>query len=115
MYISSITNSCTFWYLNTLCLARPARDLYTGQLMLYTKTLNSISLHSRCYDQFADHNKCVWCHKWLFKMSSEGTDYGSVGLGDLHEGDRAGFHISDDGVLEFMVNGENQLNFLTYP
>ena len=35
-------------------------------------------------------------------------DYGYVDLYDLHEGDRIGLRLSQDGVLEFFVNGESQ-------
>ena len=34
--------------------------------------------------------------------------YGSVDLRDLREGDRVGLRISEDGALEFTVNGEGQ-------
>jgi hypothetical protein len=36
------------------------------------------------------------------------SDYGYVDLYDLREGDCVGLHLSQDGVLEFTVNGESQ-------
>ena len=36
------------------------------------------------------------------------SDYGYVDLEDLREGDCVGLHLSEDGVLEFTVNGESQ-------
>ena len=41
-------------------------------------------------------------------MSRKFIEYGHIGLGDLREGDRAGLRISEDGVLEFTINGESQ-------
>ena len=36
------------------------------------------------------------------------SDYGYVDLEDLREGDCVGLHLSENGVLEFTVNGESQ-------
>ena len=38
----------------------------------------------------------------------EQTNYGYVNLKDLCEGDCVGLHLSQDGVLEYFVNGESQ-------
>ena len=40
--------------------------------------------------------------------NGEWSTYGHVDLRDLREGDRVGLLISEDGVLEFTVNGESQ-------
>ena len=56
-------------------------------------------------------NYCIWADQQLFNniiTPRERTDYGNIDLRDLCEGDRLGLHLSEDGVLEFTVNGENQ-------
>ena len=56
-------------------------------------------------------NHCVWSGQWLhynLATRNELSEYGSVNLDDLREGDRVGLRLSEDGVLEFTVNGENQ-------
>ena len=40
--------------------------------------------------------------------NGERSLHGQIDLRDLREGDRVGLHLSEDGVLEFTVNGENQ-------
>ena len=57
----------------------------------------------------ADH--CVWVNQRLCNnlvTPREVSDYGYVNLNDLREGDCVGLHLSQDGVLEFFVNGESQ-------
>ena len=54
---------------------------------------------------------CVWAGQRLFNnlvTSGENPDYGYVNLHDLREGDCVGLRLSQDGVLEFTVNGESQ-------
>ena len=59
-----------------------------------------------------DHR--VWCSWYGQKLLNnlvtpyEVSDYGNVDLDDLSEGDRVGLCLSENGVLEFFVNGENQ-------
>ena len=57
----------------------------------------------------ADH--CVWDDQRLFNnlvTPKEESGYGYVNLNDLREGDCVGLCLSQDGVLEFFVNGESQ-------
>ena len=68
------------------------------------------SVYRLRYDEFG-HDKysfIEWSHQSLFNMSRVPRGYGYVSLDDLREGDRAGFRISDNGVLEFTVNGKSQ-------
>ena len=56
---------------------------------------------------------CTWYGKYHYLLNNLATptqcrDYGYVDLYDLHEGDRIGLRLSQDGVLEFFVNGESQ-------
>ena len=54
---------------------------------------------------------CVWTDRRLinkFVTPGESSDYGYVDLDDLREGDCVGLRLSQDGVLEFTVNGESQ-------
>ena len=54
---------------------------------------------------------CVWTDQRLFNnlvTPGERSDYGYVDLDDLCEGDCVGLCLSQDGVLEFTVNGESQ-------
>ena len=56
-------------------------------------------------------NHCVWIDTELYNnivTPSEKSEYGYVDLNDLHEGDYVGLRLSQDGVLEFFVNGESQ-------
>ena len=56
-------------------------------------------------------NHCIWADQQLFNnfiTHKERMDYGNVDLRDLREGDHLGLCISEDGVLEFTVNGESQ-------
>ena len=56
-------------------------------------------------------NHCVWSGQELYNnlvTPREVSDYGSVNLKDLGEGDHVGLLLSQDGVLEFTVNGESQ-------
>ena len=53
----------------------------------------------------------VWTDHRLFNnivTPSEVSEYGYVNLDDLREGDCVGLRLSQDGVLEFFVNGESQ-------
>ena len=50
----------------------------------------------------------VWADQRLFNNPGEWSDYGYVHLYDLREGDCVGLRLSQDGVLEFTVNGESQ-------
>ena len=55
--------------------------------------------------------RCVWAGKQLCNYLTTPTkrcDYGSVDLDDLREEDHLGLRLSEDGVLEFTVNGESQ-------
>ena len=57
----------------------------------------------------ADH--CVWGDQQLYNnlvSPREVSDYGYVDLRDLHVGNCVGLRLSQDGVLEFLVNGESQ-------
>ena len=57
----------------------------------------------------ADH--CVWGDQQLFNNLAtprKVSDYGYVDLRDLRVGDCVGLCLSQDGVLEFFVNGESQ-------
>ena len=63
----------------------------------------------RCSYDSANH--CVWSYQQLCNnlvTPREELDYGYVDLDDLREGDRVGLCLSQDGVLEFFVNGESQ-------
>ena len=54
---------------------------------------------------------CVWGDQRLYNnlvTPGEESDYGCVDLDDLREGDCVGLRLSQDGVLEFFVNGESQ-------
>ena len=56
---------------------------------------------------------CVWTGQRLYNNlvtpgESERSYYGYVDLRDLREGDCVGLRLSQDGVLEFTVNGESQ-------
>ena len=56
-------------------------------------------------------NYCSWSSQQLrndLVTPSYISDYGYVDLDDLCERDCAGLRISQDGVLEFTVNGESQ-------
>ena len=56
-------------------------------------------------------NHCLWGDHRLFNnivTPREESEYGYVNLNDLHEGDYVGLRLSQDGVLEFFVNGESQ-------
>ena len=56
-------------------------------------------------------NHCVWAGQLLFNnlvTPREWSDYGYVDLDDLREGDCVGLRLSQDGVLEFFVNGKSQ-------
>ena len=56
-------------------------------------------------------NHCVWSQQELYNnivTPSEESEYGYVDLDDLREGDCVGLRLSQDGVLEFFVNGESQ-------
>ena len=54
----------------------------------------------------------VWTDRDLYNnlviVTDEQTDYGYVDIRDLREGDCVGLSLSQDGVLEFTVNGESQ-------
>ena len=59
----------------------------------------------------ATTNYCIWSGLQLFSnlvTPNRQLTYGSVDLRDLREGDHLGLHLSEDGVLEFTVNGEGQ-------
>ena len=56
-------------------------------------------------------NHCLWVDHRLFNnivTPNEESEYGYVNLNDLREGDCIGLRLSQDGVLEFFVNGESQ-------
>ena len=56
-------------------------------------------------------NHCLWFNQQLWNnlvTPREESDYGYVDLDDLREGDCVGLRLSQDGVLEFLVNGESQ-------
>ena len=56
-------------------------------------------------------NHCVWIDTELYNnivTPGEESEYGYVDLYDLREGDCVGLRLSQDGVLEFFVNGESQ-------
>ena len=56
-------------------------------------------------------NHCVWIDTELYNnivTPSEKSEYGYVNLDDLREGDCVGLRLSQNGVLEFFVNGESQ-------
>ena len=56
-------------------------------------------------------NHCVWIDTELYNnivTPSEKSEYGDVNLDDLREGDCVGLRLSQNGVLEFFVNGESQ-------
>ena len=62
-------------------------------------------------DPYDAANHCVWGGQWLYNnlvTPREESDYGYVDLEDLREGDCVGLRQSQDGVLEFFVNGESQ-------
>ena len=57
------------------------------------------------------YDHCVWDDHRLFNnivTPHEESEYGYVHLDDLREGDCVGLRLSQDGVLEFFVNGESQ-------
>ena len=56
-------------------------------------------------------NHCVWGDQRLYNnlvTPEEESDYGYVDLDDVCVGDCVGLRLSQDGVLEFFVNGESQ-------
>ena len=56
-------------------------------------------------------NHCLWSQQKLYNnivTPHEESEYGYVDLDDLREGDCVGLRLSQDGVLEFFVNGESQ-------
>ena len=56
-------------------------------------------------------NHCVWDGNHVSNnlvSPGERSEYGCVDLKDLREEDYVGLHLSQDGVLEFIVNGESQ-------
>ena len=60
---------------------------------------------------FIAANHCLWGDDLMFNnivTPSEKSEYGYVNLDDLREGDCVGLRLSQDGVLEFFVNGESQ-------
>ena len=62
-------------------------------------------------DSYDAEYHCVWAGQTLSNnlvTPGERSDYGYVDLCDLHEGDCVGLSLSQDGVLEFTVNGESQ-------
>ena len=62
-------------------------------------------------DSYNAEYHCVWAGQRLYNnlvTPGERSDYGYVDLDDLCEGDCVGLHLSQDGVLEFTVNGESQ-------
>ena len=62
-------------------------------------------------DSYGAANHCAWTDTRLFNnfvTHNEKSDYGYVDLDDLCEGDCVGLRLSQDGVLEFFVNGESQ-------
>ena len=62
-------------------------------------------------DSYNAANHFVWSIQQLFNnlvTPNKKSNYGCVDLCDLREGDRVGLRLSQDGVLEFFVNGENQ-------
>ena len=66
------------------------------------------SIPKNAYDGI---NHCVWFGYQLrnnLVIPSEQFEYGYVDLRDLREGDCVGLYLSQDGVLEFYVNGESQ-------
>lgn len=76
-------------------------------VMKYEKGEPSPQIPSDCRGAV---NHCVWSSQWLFNFvaRNEQSEYGSVNLDDLREGDRVGLRLSEDGVLQFTVNGESQ-------
>jgi hypothetical protein len=62
-------------------------------------------------DSYNAKYHCVWAGQRLFNnfvTPSKWIFYGYVDIGDLREGDCVGLCLSQDGVLEFTVNGESQ-------
>ena len=64
-------------------------------------------------DSYSAKNHCMWanhqlCNKLVSDTISEEIEYGCIDLDDLREGDHVGLCLSEDGVLEFTVNGESQ-------
>ena len=61
-------------------------------------------------DSFGAVNHCMWSGQTLYNKLEvrKVSDYGYINLDDLREGDCVGLHLSQDGVLEFTVNGESQ-------
>ena len=62
-------------------------------------------------DAYDAEYHCVWDGQTLYNnlvTLGEESDYGYVDLYDLREGDCVGLRLSQDGVLEFTVNGESQ-------
>ena len=62
-------------------------------------------------DSYCAVNHCVWSGQKLYNnlVTPRGVaDYGYIDLDDLCEGDHVGLLLSQDGVLEFTVNGESQ-------
>ena len=54
---------------------------------------------------------CTWWDNHSLNnefTTNESSDYGHIDLRELCEGDCVGLRISEDGVLEFTVNGESQ-------
>ena len=62
-------------------------------------------------EMFSAVNRFIWSGEHVHNnlvTPSECFKYGYVDLRDLREGDCIGLYLSQDGVLEFFVNGESQ-------
>ena len=67
--------------------------------------------HSFPYISFAVANHCTWADQRLvdnIASQSKLSDYGSIDLDDLDEGDCVGLRLSEEGIMKFTVNGESQ-------
>ena len=74
-------------------------------------SIKSDSGYSIPSNSYGAKNHCIWGGQQLYNnlvTPSEKSEYGYIDLDDLREGDRAGLRLSQDGVLEFTVNGESQ-------
>ena len=71
--------------------------------------IKSIDIPSHPYNAI---NHFVWTNNQLFNnlvdVAGKQRDYGYVDLFDIREGDCIGLRLSQDGLLEFTVNGKGQ-------
>ena len=94
------------------CRGMMAMSLQLG-VMRCKKDVHVDSGYGIPIDSFCAVNHCVWAgklvsNKLFASKLSRLYNYGYIDLHDLRAGDCAGIRLSQDGMLEFTVNGESQ-------